>query len=58
MIACVRLPYFAAASVERRDDDQLQQRPLVIGGQHWSVQPVYAVSAKVRIVASIAVCPA
>ncbi|MCO5193075.1 MAG: hypothetical protein M9930_07265 [Anaerolineae bacterium] len=45
MIACVRLPYFAAA-VERRDDDRLQQRPLVIGGRHWSVQPVYAVSAE------------
>lgn len=45
MIACVRMPYFAA-SVERRDDDRLAQRPLVIGGQHWSVQPVYAVSAE------------
>jgi DNA polymerase-4 len=45
MIACVRLPYFAA-SVERRDDDRLRQRPLVIGGQHWSVKPVYATSAE------------
>lgn len=45
MIACIRVPYFAAA-VERRDDSRLLKHPLVIGGQHWEVKPVYATSAE------------
>lgn len=44
-IACVRIPYFAAA-VERRRQSDLLRQPLVIGGQPWQVRPVYATSAE------------
>lgn len=44
-VACVRVHYFSAA-VERRDNRRLHGKPLVIGGQHWSVKPVYAPSAE------------
>jgi len=43
MIACINIPYFAAA-VERRDDSSLAKRPIVIGGQHWEPRPVYGFS--------------
>jgi nucleotidyltransferase/DNA polymerase involved in DNA repair len=43
MIACLTVPYFSAA-IERRDDDSLAQRPLVIGGQPWEPKPLYAFS--------------
>jgi DNA polymerase-4 len=46
MIACVNLPYFAAA-VERRSDDTLKQKPLAIGGHSWEARPVYAFSQEV-----------
>ena len=46
MIACVNLPYFAAA-VERRSDDKLKQKPLAIGGHSWEARPVYAFSQEV-----------
>lgn len=46
MIACVNLPYFAAA-VERRTDDKLKQKPLAIGGKSWEARPVYAFSQEV-----------
>lgn len=43
MIACLSVPYFAAA-VERRTDPTLQQRPLAIGGRSWEAKPAYAFS--------------
>ncbi len=43
MIACLSIPYFAAA-VERRADDTLTPQPLAIGGQPWEAKPVYAFS--------------
>ena len=46
MIACIAVPYFAAA-VERRDDDDLLEKPLAIGGQPWEARPVYAISQEV-----------
>ncbi|MDX1612891.1 MAG: hypothetical protein R3300_01200 [Candidatus Promineifilaceae bacterium] len=48
MIACLSVPYFAA-TVERRNDNRLAQQAndgLVIGGQPWEPQPVYAFSSK------------
>lgn len=47
MIACIVVPYFAAA-VERRDDRTLAQTPLVIGGRGWEPRPVYAYSREAR----------
>ncbi len=46
MIACVSIPYFAAA-VERRADDSLTRKPLAIGGQPWEARPIYAYSEEV-----------
>ena len=46
MIACLSIPYFAAA-VERRSDETLANRPLAIGGQPWEARPVYAFSQEV-----------
>jgi nucleotidyltransferase/DNA polymerase involved in DNA repair len=46
MIACLTVPFFAAA-VERRHGDHLAKIPLVIGGQPWEPQPVYAFSREV-----------
>lgn len=46
MIACVSIPYFAAA-VERRANDTLAEKPLAIGGQPWEAKPVYAFSHEV-----------
>ena len=46
MIACLSIPYFAAA-VERRSDSDLRQQPLAIGGQPWEARPVYAFSQEV-----------
>ena len=46
MIACLSIPYFAAA-VERRADSNLRQQPLAIGGQPWEARPVYAFSQEV-----------
>ena len=46
MIACLSIPYFAAA-VERRADSALLQQPLAIGGQPWEARPVYAFSQEV-----------
>lgn len=46
MIACVNMPYFAAA-VERRDDSTLAEKPLVVGGKPWEPRPVYAFSQEV-----------
>lgn len=46
MIACVSIPYFAAA-VERRSNSMLVEKPLVIGGQPWEARPVYAFSLEV-----------
>lgn len=43
MIACISMPYFAAA-VERRGDSGLVEKPLAIGGQPWEARPVYAFS--------------
>lgn len=43
MIACLAVPYFAAA-VELRDDSQLAAAPLVVGGQPWEPRPVYSFS--------------
>jgi nucleotidyltransferase/DNA polymerase involved in DNA repair len=46
MIACLSVPYFAAA-VEQREDKRLVERAaagLVVGGQPWEPQPVYAFS--------------
>ncbi len=46
MIACISIPYFAAA-VERRSDNDLAEKPLAIGGQPWEARPVYAFSHEV-----------
>lgn len=46
MIACLSIPYFAAA-VERRTDSDLRRKPLAIGGQPWEARPVYAFSQEV-----------
>ncbi len=46
MIACLNVPYFAAA-VERRDEPALTGKPVAIGGQPWEPQPVYAFSREV-----------
>ncbi|MCL4267244.1 MAG: hypothetical protein KJ069_28960 [Anaerolineae bacterium] len=46
MIACLAIPYFAAA-VERRADDALTPQPLAIGGQPWEARPIYAFSQEV-----------
>jgi DNA polymerase-4 len=46
MIACISVPYFAAA-VERRANDALIRKPLAIGGQPWEAKPVYAFSHEV-----------
>jgi nucleotidyltransferase/DNA polymerase involved in DNA repair len=46
MIACIVLPYFAAA-VERRHSVDLGRQPLVIGGRPWEPRPVYAFSREV-----------
>ena len=46
MIACIAIPYFAAA-VERRGDSELVEKPLAIGGQPWEARPVYAFSQEV-----------
>lgn len=46
MIACLTVPFFAAA-VERRHGDHLAKIPLVIGGHPWEPQPVYAFSREV-----------
>ena len=46
MIACVSIPYFAAA-LERRGDTALNDKPLAIGGQPWESRPVYAFSQEV-----------
>src|SRR5687768_17343408 len=43
MIACLSIPYFAAA-VERRGDTSLVDKPLAIGGQPWESKPIYAYS--------------
>ena len=41
MIACITLPFFAAA-VEQRDNQQLAAASLVLGGQPWETRPAYA----------------
>jgi nucleotidyltransferase/DNA polymerase involved in DNA repair len=46
LIACISIPYFAAA-VERRGDNTLASKPLAIGGQPWEAKPVYAFSQEV-----------
>lgn len=46
MIACLTVPYFAAA-VERRSDTRLDQRPLALGGKAWEARPAYAFSQEV-----------
>ncbi len=46
MIACVSVPYFAAA-VERRALAPLAATPLAIGGQPWEAKPIYAFSQEV-----------
>lgn len=43
MIACICLPYFAAA-VERRANLTLLKQPLVLGGQPWARDPLYGFS--------------
>ncbi|MCB0033264.1 MAG: hypothetical protein KDE51_04570, partial [Anaerolineales bacterium] len=48
MIACVTVPYFAAA-VERRDRTALAETPLVIGGEPWETRPVYAFSEEAAV---------
>jgi DNA polymerase-4 len=46
VIACISIPYFAAA-LERRGDTALNHKPLAIGGQPWESRPVYAFSQEV-----------
>jgi hypothetical protein len=46
MIACISIPYFAAA-IERRADKTLARKPLAIGGRPWEAKPVYAFSREV-----------
>jgi nucleotidyltransferase/DNA polymerase involved in DNA repair len=43
MIACLAIPFFAAA-VERRADRSLAQKPLIAGGQPWEPRPVFGFS--------------
>ncbi len=43
MIACLSVPYFATA-VERRDDQALDQRSLILGGQPWEPRPLFGYS--------------
>ena len=43
MIACLTVPYFAAA-VERRDKAALAQRSLVVGGRPWEPGPLFGFS--------------
>lgn len=46
MIACLTIPYFAAA-VERRDDTALNETPLVVGGRPWEPRPLFGFSQEV-----------
>lgn len=46
MIACLTIPYFAAA-VERRDDAALAETPLVVGGRPWEPRPLFGFSQEV-----------
>lgn len=46
MIACISIPYFAAA-VERRAATGLADTPLAIGGQPWEARPIFAFSQEV-----------
>ncbi len=46
MIACISIPYFAAA-VERRAAAPLDAVPLAIGGQPWEARPIFAFSREV-----------
>ena len=46
MISCISVPYFAA-TVEQRDDDELSEKPVVIGGSPWEVKPLFAFSRQV-----------
>ena len=46
MIACVSIPYFAAA-VERRAAADLAAVPLAIGGRPWEARPIFAFSQEV-----------
>jgi len=53
MIACLSVPYFAAA-VEHRDNEGLasdnrRKFGLILGGQPWEPQPVYAFSKEAAI---------
>jgi DNA polymerase-4 len=43
MIACLSVSYFAA-TVERRDNGELAQTPLVVGGQPWEPRPLFGYS--------------
>ena len=43
MIACLAVPYFAAA-VERRDEMALAQTSLVVGGRPWEPRPLFGFS--------------
>ena len=43
MIACIRFPFFPA-SIEQRDDANLQNKSLVLGGQAWQRARVYSMS--------------
>ena len=43
MIACLSVSYFAA-TVERRDNGDLAQTPLVVGGQPWEPRPLFGYS--------------
>jgi len=45
MIACLSIPYFVAA-VERRGDEALMDKPLVVGGQPWEARPLFAFSSE------------
>lgn len=46
MIACISVPYFAAA-VERRAAADLAAVPLAIGGRPWEARPIFAFSREV-----------
>lgn len=46
MIACLSISYFATA-VERRDDQALANRPVVVGGQPWEPRPLFGYSREV-----------
>lgn len=45
MIACLSIPYFVAA-LERRGDEALVDKPLVVGGQPWEARPLFAFSSE------------